>query len=206
MSFEIEKRFKNFDYKLIKKLFEKYNIQKNGGYLFNVTGFVPLKENQHIRTRNEGKKITFTIKEKTDTYDKEWEVNVNDHKMMNEMLLLLGIKKAHGLEKFREIYKDDNNEIIFDHYPGLKPYLEIESNTEENLLNMMKNLNLESEDKFTARDLYYFEYGIPKDRPDIDLTFDNALEMLDIYITKNKDKFIKILNHQQDFLKKYSRK
>jgi len=72
----------------------------------------------------------------------------------------------------------------------------------------MKNLNLESEseNKFTARDLYHLEYGIPKDRPDIDLTFDNALEMLDGYITKNKDKFIKILNHQQDFLKKYSRK
>ena len=122
------------------------------------------------------------------------------------MLELLGIKKAHGLEKFREIYKDDNNEIIFDHYPGLEPYLEIESNTEDNLLKMMANLNLESEDKFTARDLYYSEYGIPKDRPDIDLTFDNALKMLEVYITKNKDKFIKILNHQQEFLKKYSKK
>ena len=30
MSIEIEKRFRNFDYKTLKKLFEKYNIQKNG--------------------------------------------------------------------------------------------------------------------------------------------------------------------------------
>ena len=43
MSLEIEKRF------------------KNGGYLFNVTVFHPLKENQIIRTRIEGNKITFTI-------------------------------------------------------------------------------------------------------------------------------------------------
>ena len=200
MSLEIEKRFKNFDYKTLKKLFEKYNIQKNGGYLFNVTSYIPLKENQIIRTRNEGNKITFTIKEKTNTYDKEWEVNVSDQIMMNNMLQLLGI------EKFREIYKDDNNELVFDHYPGLYPYLEIESNTEENLLKMMGNLNLESENKFNAKDLYYLEYGISKERPDKDLTFDNALEMFDSFITKNKDKFIKIINHQQDFIKKYSNK
>ena len=206
MSIEIEKRFKNFDYKTLKKLFEKYNIQKNGGYLFNVTSFIPLKENQIIRTRNEGKKITFTIKEKTDTYDKEWEVNISDQNMMNDMIQLLGIKKAYDIEKFREIYKDDNNEFVFDHYPGLEPYLEIESNTEENLEQMMMNLNLVTESKFNAKELYYLEYGVSKERPDRGLTFDNALEMFDSQITKNKEKFIKILEHQQDFLKKYSSK
>jgi predicted adenylyl cyclase CyaB len=144
MSLEIEKRFKNFDYKTLKKLFEKYDIQKNGGYLFNVTGFVPLKENQIIRTRNEGKKITFTIKEKSNTYDKEWEVNVDNQNTMNDMLQLLGVKKTYTLEKFREIYKDDNNELVFDHYPGLEPYLEIESNSEDNLLKIMNNLILET--------------------------------------------------------------
>ena len=205
MSLEIEKRFKNFDYKTLKKLFEKYDIQKNGGYLFNVTGFVPLKENQIIRTRNEGKKITFTIKEKSNTYDKEWEVNVDNQNIMNDMLQLLGVKKAYTLEKFREIYKDDNNELVFDHYPGLEPYLEIESNSEDNLLKIMKNLNLELESKFNAKDLYYLEYGMTKERPDNDLTFDNASEMFDSYITKNKEKFIKILNHQQEFIKKYKK-
>ena len=200
MSLEIEKRFKNFDYKTLKKLFKKYNIQKNGGYLFNVTSYIPLKENQIIRTRNEGNKITFTIKEKTNTYDKEWEVNVSDQIMMNNMLQLLGI------EKFREIYKDDNNELVFDHYPGLQPYLEIESNSEVNLEQMMLKLNLITESKFNAKELYYLEYGISKDRPDKGLTFNNALEMFDSYITKNKDKFIKILNHQQEFIKKYLKK
>ena len=191
MSLEIEKRFKNFDYKTLKKLFEKYNIKKKGGYLFNVTMFNPLKENQIIRTRNEGKKITFTIKEKSNIYDKEWEVNIDNQNIMNEMLILLGVKKGYSLEKFREIYKDNNNELVFDHYPGLDPYLEIESNTENNLFKIMKNLNLETESKFNAKDLYYLEYGISKERPDNDLTFDNALEMFDSFIMKNKEKFIK---------------
>ena len=39
---------------------------------------------------------------------------------MNEMIQLLGIKKAYDIEKFREIYKDENNEFVFDHYPGLE--------------------------------------------------------------------------------------
>jgi predicted adenylyl cyclase CyaB len=178
------------------------------------------------RTRNEGKKITFTIKEKSNTfkkqtffnladekqsfssstYDKEWEVNVDNQNIMNDMLQLLGVKKTYTLEKFREIYKDDNNELVFDHYPGLEPYLEIESNTEDNLFKIMKKLNLESENKFNSKDLYYLEYGMTKERPDDNLTFDNALEIFDIYITKNKEKFIKILNHQQKFIKKYQKK
>jgi len=40
--------------------------------------------------------------------------------MMNEMIQLLGIKKAYDIEKIREIYKDENNELVFDHYPGLE--------------------------------------------------------------------------------------
>ena len=70
----------------------------------------------------------------------------------------------------------------------------------------MKNLNLELESKFNAKDLYYLEYGMTKERPDNDLTFDNALEIFDSYITKNKEKFIKILNHQQEFIRKYQKK
>ena len=69
----------------------------------------------------------------------------------------------------------------------------------------MKKLGLEDESKFTAKDLYYELYGISKDRKDSDLTFTNAEEMLGKYITKNKDQFIKILKHQQEFIKKYNK-
>ena len=36
--------------------------------------------------------------------------------MMNEMIKLLGIKKVYYIEKFREIYKDDNNDSLINSY------------------------------------------------------------------------------------------
>ncbi len=209
MSAEIEKRFKNFDYKTIKQLLEKANINKVGGQLFHLTSYVPLKPHQTIRTRSEGDKITFTIKQKAnkdDKYDIEYEVNVSDYDMINKILEQLDIKKRYHLEKFREIYADSNNEVIFDHFPGLGPYMEIESKTEPDLFGTMKKLGLEEEENFTAKDLYWVHYGITKERKDNDLTFDNAEEMLGPFITKNKEEFLKILNHQRDFLKKYQKK
>jgi len=206
MSVEIEKRFKNFDYKTIKQLLEKSNINKVGGQLFQVTTYVPIKSNQTVRTRSEGDKITFTVKNKSGEYDIEYEVTVNDYEMINKILEQLNIKKKYTLEKFREIYADSNNEVIFDHFPGLAPYMEVESKTEPDLFKTMKKLNLDKEENFTAKDLYWIKYGISKDRPDNDLSFDTAEEIFSPMITKNKDEFIKILNHQKDFLKKYQKK
>ena len=206
MSVEIEKRFRNFDYKTIKQLLEKSNINKVGGQLFQITSYVPIKQNQLIRTRSEGDKITFTVKDKSGKYDLEYEVTVNDYLMINKILEQINIKKKYTLEKFREIYEDSNNEIIFDHYPGLAPYIEIESKTEGDLFSTMKKLNLNEEEKFTAKDLYWIHYGITKERPDVDLSFDTATKILIPMVTKNKDEFIKILDHQKEFIIKYQKK
>lgn len=207
MALEIEKKFRNFNNNTIRNKFGDLNIIKNGGELFKISSFIPTQPKQTVRTRTEGDKITFTIKMRTESYDKEYEVTVNDQNMLDEMLQLLGIHKAYTLEKFREKYttKDNKNELVFDHYPGLPPYLEIESSNETELFKLMKKLGLEDESKFTAKDLYYELYGISKDRKDSDLTFTNAEEMLGKYITKNKDQFIKILKHQQEFIKKYNK-
>ena len=205
MSLEIEKRFKKFDYKTLRDKFDKLNIIKDGGELFKVSAFVPVKKNQMIRTRNEGNKITFTIKEGTDTYDKEWEVVVSDQEMMDEMLNLLGINRAYSLEKFREKYKYKNSELVFDHYPGLPPYLEIESPNEDELNDLIQKLELKDEN-FSARDLYYDLYGISKDRENTDLLFNNVLELFEPYIQFNKDKFIKLVQHQKTFIEKYKNK
>jgi adenylate cyclase class 2 len=205
MAYEIEKRFKNFEYKKLKELFEKNNIKKNGGMILKVSSFVGTKPKQTIRTRTEGNKITFTIKSKGDPYDKEWEVVVDNQEMMDLMLNEMGIKKAFTLEKFREMYISDNgDEIVFDHFPGLPPYLEVESKNETNLNSMMGILGLKDEPRFIGKDLYFEHYGITKDRSDEDLTFGNAVESLSPYITKNKEMFMKIISHQKDFLQKYN--
>ncbi len=205
MSQEIEKRFKNFDYNKIKKIFKENDIKKVGGFLFKLTSYQGTKEGQSIRIRDEGHKITFTIKQKNpNSYDTEWEVVIDNYEMMDQMIKQMNIKKRYDLFKYREIYvtKDKKNEIVFDFFPALGPYMEVESKTEKDLLKTMKLLGLELEPNFEAKDLYWDIYGITKDRKSADLTFDNAGEVLGPLVTKNKVNFSKILGHQQTTLKK----
>jgi adenylate cyclase class IV len=203
MSLEIEKRFKNFDYKEIKEIFKSNNIDKVGGLLFKISNYHGVKEKQFVRVRDEGNKITFTIKQRNNNgYDTEYEVIVNNYEIINSMLLQLKLKKKYDMHKYREIYitQDKKNEIIFDHYPGLEPFMEIESRTEQDLNNLMKLLGLSDESIFTPKDLYYEYYGIRKDREMISLTFDNAKDILEDLITKKKDEFNRIIESQ---LKKF---
>lgn len=205
MSFEIEKRFKNFNYKNIKQLLKINNIKKEGSYLYKIIMFHSLKEGQIIRIRDEGTKITFTIKQKNpNNYSTEYEVIVNDYMMIEQMLYQLNITKNYDLHKIREIYRtsDNNSEIIFDHYPGLPPYIEIESKTENELNKLMKVLGLKDEKSFHAGDLYTNLYNITKDRKNESLTFNNATQIFTPYILKNKEKFLKRINIQIKFLQK----
>ena len=121
------------------------------------------------------------------------------------MLLQLKLEKNFELHKYREIYRTKNGktEVIFDNFPGLPPYMEIESKTEKDLQKTMKLLGLPEEPKFSASDLYLEHYGITKDRPDFPLTFSNAFEYLSKYITKNKKDFNDLIKKQ---IKKYNKK
>lgn len=199
MSLEIEKRFKNFDYnETIGKLLDN-NYTKVGAFTFKIIRYQGLNPNQMIRIRDEGFRITFTIKVKNEgKYDTEYEVTVSDYNMINTMLEQLKLTKLFDFHKYREIYKSKNgkNEVIFDHFPGLPPYMEIESETEKDLISTMKKLNVVDEPIFSAKDLYYDVYGITKDRPDFSLTFSNAKHALSSYITKNKTHFNTLLKLQ----------
>ena len=206
MSLEIEKRFRNFDYNELKKQFKKLEIKKVRGVLFKLASYKSPKEGYTVRIRDEGTRITFTIKQKkggANMYDMEYEVIVDNYDMMDRMIQLMGLEKLYDLHKYREIYKTKNNksEIIFDHFPGLPPYMEVESKNEKELSSVMKKLGLKDEESFTAKELYLDAYGITKDRKDASLSFENAREMLEKFITTNKDEFINILKHQNKFLK-----
>jgi adenylate cyclase class 2 len=201
MPLEIEKRFKNFNYQQIKDIMKSNNIIKIGGTLFKSSSYYGVKEKQVIRVRDEGNKITFTIKQRNDNgYDTEYEIIVDDYDKINIMLSQLKLKKKYDMHKYREIYitQDKKNEIIFDHYPGLPPFIEIESTSEDELYNIMKLLGLSDEEKFVPKDLYYEQYGIRKDREMISLTFHNVRDILEKLITKNKDKFNAIISKQLD--------
>ena len=203
MALEIEKRFKNFDYNEMIKNFKKLRIKNTKNHVQIFSSYAGIKKDQSIRIRDEGDKITFTVKQKNvGSYDSEWEVIVNDYNMIDRMLTELNVKKKYEMEKYREIFvtKNGKNEIVFDHYPGLPPYMEIESSTEAELKKTMKILNLPDEDQFSAKDLYYDLYGILKNREDSDLTFKTANKLMGKYITKNKTKFSNILREQKKHL------
>lgn len=206
MSLEIEKRFKNFKYTEIKKKLLENNFEKFGGFLFKIITYKGLDKNQKIRVRDEGYRTVFTIKNvDTNNYDVEYEVIIDSYDMMNQMLIQLKLEKNFELHKFREIYRSKNGktEVIFDNFPGLPPYMEVESKTEKDLQKTMKILGLSEEPKFTASDLYLEHYGITKNRPDFPLTFANADEYLTKYITKSKKEFMDLLKKQH---KKYNKK
>jgi adenylate cyclase class IV len=199
MSIEFEKRFRNFDYKKIKKILKEEEYNKIGSFTFKIIKYGGTKSNQSIRVRDEGYQITFTIKSADKSgYELEYEVVVNNYVMINLMLEQLGLKKTFEMEKYREIYKskDKKTEVIFDHFPGAEPYMEIESNTEEELYKSIKLFKLKEEPKFTIRDIYLEIYGIDKNILYDSATFKNAKELLEPYIKKNNKKFNDILENQ----------
>jgi len=199
MPLEIEERFQNFDFEEIKRIFKANNILKMGGSLLKNSNYYGTNPNQFIRVRDEGNKITFTIKQRNNNgYDTEYEVVVDNYDVINTMLLQLQLKKKNDMHKYREIYMtpDKRNEIIFDYNPGLPPYMEIESMSETDLHNTMKLLGLSKEPMFVQKDLYYKYYGIKKNREMVSLTFENAYDILGNLITKNKEQFDDILNKQ----------
>jgi len=155
-----------------------------------------------LRLRDEGHRITFTIKEKDilTNYDKEYEILVDNFEIARNIFSKIGLKENYLLEKYREIYDlpEYETELIFDHFPGLPPYIEIESKTENQIKKLCELLDLDFHEnqKWKANNLYYDEYGIPLERPELSLSFLDAKLKFNNMITKNKSKFTKILKSQ----------
>lgn len=203
MAFEIEKRFKNYDYKALKNSLKASGFEKVGTFLFKFISYKGTKDGQSIRIRDEGNKTTFTVKQKNKNYyDNEYEVIVSSFDTMKKILSEISIPKKYELHKIREIYNKDDVEVIFDHHPGLRHYVEVEAKTEKALSNAMKVLGLEEEPSFSASDLYFEEYGISKSRPEEDLTFENVTTLFDNMITKNNIRFTYLLNKQNKKINK----
>lgn len=206
MPVEIEKRFKNFNYKKTKKIIQDNGFTFFGSFLFKVIYYKTNVPNQTIRLRDEGHRITFTIKMyDPNKYELEDEIIINDFNVFNKMLNSMGVEKGLELHKYREIYmsNDQKTEIIFDHFPGLPPYMEIESETEKNLFDTMRLLDLNEDSKFNSLDLYLEHYNINKNQMnDCPLNFyDIEPCVLKLIENKNnKKKFSKLLKKQKKSL------
>jgi hypothetical protein len=127
------------------------------------------------------------------------------------MLESLGCTIKYEIEKTREIWVHKGCEIVFDTYPGLPTYIEVECHNEKQLKNTMKEVGLTEKmsSKNAASNMYKDLYGIPKleervksDTDNLGLTFEHAKKKLNKSITKNKPDFERRLKEQIQYLKK----
>jgi adenylate cyclase class 2 len=207
MSKEIEKRFFNFDRLNIEKILKELGAVKKGMYLFKVVQFKGTFPIITLRLRDEGYRITFTIKEKTDDYDLENEVIVNNFNEMRTMMNKLGIKEKYSNEKIREIYNIHDAELIFDHWPGLPGYIEIEAPTEDKLIELANKFELDMNEKPGGFAKMYQELYQPKidDIAKLNISFDNINETVKPLVSKNIDLFEKIVEGQKKLLEKVNK-
>lgn len=209
MSKEIERRFYTYDRRTLEEKIKQYGGIKKGMFKFQILAFEPPAGYSVLRLRDEGFRITFTIKKKTaDGYEEENEVIINNFQEMRTIVEKMGYQKKYLIQKIREIYDIENSELVFDHYPGLPGYIEIESPTEEELFSLADRLGLRrDEEQIEAGDLYENYYAIKKEgRKLLDLSFDNIIDVMSEYIKKNKEMMEEILAGQLKLLEKVDSK
>ena len=97
----------------------------------------PVENGKWIRLRTNGKTTTLTYKDiVSNTIDgtKEIEIEVDDFKKTNELLEKIGFKNRGYQENFRIQYVLNNVEIDIDSWPMIPTYLEIEGNSEQEVI------------------------------------------------------------------------
>lgn len=141
-----------------------------------VYDFIPAQKGRWIRLRSNGMETTLTIKEiKSLQIDgtKELEVVVSDFDDTNAILSKLGYSPRTYQENFRIEYNLNGVNFDIDKWPMIPPYVEIEGNSEKDVLNAIESIGLKKTD-FTTLDvdtIYSKRYGIELDKISI-LKFD----------------------------------
>lgn len=110
------------------------------------------KENAFIRIRDEGDKTTLTFKRRDklqgDTINntKEIEVAVSDFDTTVELFREAGWEYKTFQESKRETWKLGDAEVVIDEWPWLKPYIEIEASTEDEVKQAAATLDFDWND------------------------------------------------------------
>ena len=100
-----------------KKLYERKQLRK----IYDFPDKRLDKEKAWIRLRNDGKKITLTLKQHTGEYDQEIEVNVDDFERMHQLLRKLGLEDLYTQENKRIRYQLGKITFDIDFWPRIPP-------------------------------------------------------------------------------------
>lgn len=151
---------------MVKKL-EKLGATKTGEfeqkrYVYDLR---PIEKGKWIRLRTNGKVTTLAYKDiVSNTIDgtKEVEFEIEDFNKANEFLEKIGFENRGYQENRRIQYILNNVEIDIDSWPMIPTYMEIEGQSEEEIIQMKKFLNVD-ETKVTTlncEDIYKEIYKI----------------------------------------------
>ena len=106
-------------------------------------------KNAFLRIRDEGNRVTATYKQFDNlSVDgaKEIEIEVSDFEKAIELFAVAGLLHTSFQESKREAWFYKGTEIVLDEWPWLKPYVEIEGESEEQLREVAKELGFEWKD------------------------------------------------------------
>lgn len=111
-----------------------------------------LAKNDYIRVRDEGDIIRLSLKIMADeggkiSDQKEVDVEVSDFNKTVRIIEAAGIRFNHKQESLREEWEYKNAQITIDTWPGLDPYSEIETDSEEKIREIAEVLGLDWDKK-----------------------------------------------------------
>lgn len=188
MKTEYEVRTLNVDFDAVIRKLEAIGAEKVGVYHQKryVYDFIPEEKGRWIRLRSNGEETTLTIKEiKSLQIDgtKELEIVVSNFEDTNEVLKKLGYLPRTFQENFRIEYTLNGVNFDLDKWPMIPPYLEIEGQSEDDVLNMVRVLGFTESDVTTmdVDTIYNVKYKIQLDAIK-ELCFDkNEIEIINKY-------------------------
>jgi adenylate cyclase class IV len=210
---EYEYRFRNYDPVKVRSkiksiggiMIHSFQLYKSTVYNHPYNG---RNKDTHIRIRDEAGKLKLTVKEETRLkFPIEYEIDLENDKNVEEILLVLGCSKKHYVEKMREKWLlPYETEIVFDMYPGCPEYMEVESVSETKLEEVVNKLGIRKhKGNFGVKDLWRQHFGINNIKKSKNgLTFENSKDLLKL-VKKNRLVFSKLIEKQNQLLmvKKY---
>ncbi len=166
MATEIECRILNIDPEQFKiKLAEigasKIMDRLQRRYVYDLD---PQDKNRWIRLRDDGQKVTLTVKEiHSDDIDgtEETEIVVDDFDQTDLMLNKLGYQHRAYQENKRSSYEYEGVEIEIDSWPKIPPYVEFEADSIDKIQNVVEKLGYTMSDTVSIGNVkIYQQYGI----------------------------------------------
>lgn len=153
---EIEVKFIDIDIEDIRHRLERLGaVCQQPMRLMRRTVFHTVDHDQgaYLRVRDEGDKVTMTYKAFAGhgIYDaSEAEVVVADYEIAIEILTRTGLEAKSVQETRRETWRLAEVEVVIDEWPWLKPFIEIEGDSESSVRQVAEKLGYKWEDSVTG--------------------------------------------------------